>query len=66
MHSIVWVLILAPPCLALILWQGFDIGSRTGNELPWQRVRMGKYGFWIVSTIFYAVMFAAAAFEHKL
>jgi hypothetical protein len=70
MHSIVWVLILilililGAPFLALGIW--LSIGSRTGNVDPWRRVRLGKYGFWIILAIFYTVMFATALVEHKL
>jgi len=34
MHSMIWVLILAPPCLAFLIWQGIGIGSRTGDIVP--------------------------------
>jgi hypothetical protein len=66
MHPTIWVLVLAPPILALVIWQYLGIGARTGNILPWQRVRLGKYGFWIILAIFYSVTFATALVEHKL
>ena len=66
MHPMIWALILVPPCVAIILWQGVGIGSRTGNIVPWQHVRLGKYGFWITLAILYIVTFSAALVEHKL
>jgi hypothetical protein len=74
MHSIIWFLILFPPCLAFFIWKGGGLGLKTrditltgGFKVDvWQRVYLGKYGFWIILAILYAVMFAAAAFEHKL
>jgi hypothetical protein len=73
MNPIIWFLILFPPCLAFFLWKCGGVGSRTGDitftggfKADVQPVYWGKYGFWIILAILYAVMFAAAAFEHKL
>jgi hypothetical protein len=66
MHSVIWVLVLAPPCVAFLIWQGIGKGSRTGDVVPWQRVRLGKSGFWITLTICYTAIFAAALVLHKL
>jgi hypothetical protein len=66
MNSIIWLLILAPPCLALVLWQYVGIGARKRDILPWQYVRLGKYGFWVILAILYIVTFTAALVEHKL
>jgi hypothetical protein len=62
----IWVFILVPLFVAFLIWQGVGIGSRTGNILPWQSVRLGKYGFWIILAILYIVTFSAALVEHKL
>jgi hypothetical protein len=68
MHSIIWLLLFAPPCLALLTWlmtRGWKLmmmGSRsTSRTAAWQ-----KYDFWIILGILYVVMFAAAIIEHKL
>jgi hypothetical protein len=66
MHPMIWVFILVPLFVAFLIWQGVGIGSRTGNILPWQSVRLGKYGFWIILAILYIVTFSAALVEHKL
>jgi hypothetical protein len=74
MHPIIWLLILFPPCLAFYIWKFGGVGNRTKDITVtggfkadvWQRVSLGKYGYWIILTILYTVMFAAAAFEHKL
>ena len=66
MNSIIWLLILAPPCLALVLWQSVGIDARKRDILPWQYVRLGKYGFWVILAILYIVTFTAALVEHKL
>jgi hypothetical protein len=66
MHPIMWILILVPPVLAFVLWQGVGLGSRTGNIVPWQQVRLGKYGYWIILTIAYIATFAAALGLHQL
>jgi hypothetical protein len=65
MHPMIWALILVPPCVAIVIWQGVGIGSRTGNIVPWQHVRFGKHGFWITLAILYIVTFSAALVEHK-
>jgi hypothetical protein len=64
MHSIVWIIILVPPCVAFVLWQGIKNRSRIG--FPWQPIRLGKYSFWITLTIIYIAMLSAALIEHKL
>ena len=66
MRSIMWILILLPPVLAFVIWQGIGLGSRTGNTVPWQRVRLGKYGFWVTLAIVYIATFAAALGLHKI
>jgi hypothetical protein len=66
MHPMILALILVPPCVAIVIWQGVGIGSRAGNIVPWQHVRFGKYGFWTTLAILYIVTFSAALVEHKL
>jgi len=68
MHSILWLLLFAPPCLALLTWlmtRGWKfivMGNRsTSRVTAWQ-----KYDFWIILLIMYAVMFTAAVVEGKL
>ncbi|HJY07704.1 MAG TPA: hypothetical protein VJ323_15410 [Bryobacteraceae bacterium] len=68
MHSIIWLLLFAPPCLALLTWlmtrgrKFMMMGNRSTPRIAaWQ-----KYDFWIILAILYVVMFAAAAIEHKL
>ena len=68
MHSIVWLLLFAPPCLALLAWlmtrrwKLMMMGGRSTSRIAaWQ-----KYDFWIILGILYVVMFAAAVIEHKL
>ncbi|MFZ0339974.1 MAG: hypothetical protein WAL45_18240 [Terracidiphilus sp.] len=58
MRSILWVLVLLPPCVTLIVW----LKPRTAfgpKKVP-------GYTFWIVLAIMYVVVFAAALLEHKL
>jgi hypothetical protein len=66
MHPMIWFLIFAPPCLAFLIWQGIEKGFRTGNTVPWARVRLGKFGFWMTLAILYVATFAAALVLHKL
>jgi hypothetical protein len=66
MHSIIWVLIFGPPCLAFVIWQQVAVGTSTRNKDSLNRVRLGKYGFWVILTIFYTVAFATALAKHKL
>jgi hypothetical protein len=74
MRPMIWFLILFPPCLAFYIWKLGGVGTRTRDITitggfkadVWQRVSFGKYGYWIILTIIYAVMFSAAAFEHEL
>jgi Fe2+ transport system protein B len=58
MRPILWVLILAPPCAALVAWlkPRSDLGAR----------RVPTYTFWVVLAIAYVVAFATALVEHKL
>jgi hypothetical protein len=64
MHSIFWVLVLVPPCLAFLVWQALRYNPRVGfPSIPFQ---LGKYDFWIVLTIIYVATFAAALIEHKI
>jgi hypothetical protein len=58
MHSILWVLVLLPPCAALIVW----LKPRTASGPK----KVPTYTFWIVLAIMYVAVFAAALFEHKL
>ena len=58
MHSILWVLILLPPCVAPILW----LKPRTASAPK----RVPTYTFWIVLAITYVVIFATALVQHKL
>ena len=62
----IWILIVVPPCLAFLIWQGIGKGSRTGDTVPWQRVWLGNYGVWITLVILYVAMFAGALIEHKI
>jgi hypothetical protein len=66
MHPVIWLIILGPPCLAFVLWQYIGVGARTGDILPWQKVRLGKYGFWIMLAITYTATLATALVEHKI
>ena len=68
MRSIVWVLLLGPPCLAVLTWlvtRGWTfltMGRRPTRRIAaWQR-----HDFWVILAILYAVMFAAALLMHKL
>lgn len=62
-----WILVLLlPPCLAIVIWQYIGVGTRTGDVMPWQRVRLGRYGFWVVLGIIYTVTFTAALIKYKL
>jgi hypothetical protein len=68
MHSILWLLLFAPPCLALVTWlmtRGWKVivmGNRSTPRITaWQ-----KYDFWIILLILYVVMFAAAVIDGKL
>jgi len=68
MHSIVWVLVLGPPCLAMLTWlvtRGWTFVVMRGRSTPritkWQR-----YDIWIILAILYIVMFAAALIKQKL
>jgi len=74
MHSIIWVLILVPPCLAFVIWQYGGVGAKTRDMTVtsgfkvdlWQSMRLGKYGFWIILAIIYTVTLATALVEHKI
>jgi hypothetical protein len=68
MHSIIWLLLFAPPCLAVLTWlmtRGWTLMMMRGRSTPrlalWQ-----KYDFWTILIILYVVMFVAALVEHKL
>jgi hypothetical protein len=64
MHSLGWVLALAiPPFIALIVWR---LVRFTEVGFPWQGVRLGKYGFWIIVTVIYSAILASALVEHKI
>jgi|GEM_PF-3267540 len=68
MHSIVWLLLFAPPCLALLTWlmtRGWTAMIARGNPRPWIAVWQ-KYDFWVILAILYIVMWTAAVVEHKL
>jgi hypothetical protein len=66
MQPMIWVLVLVPPCIAILVWQGIGRGSKTEDTVPWQRVRLGKRGFWLTLAICYVAMFAAAVVLHKI
>ena len=68
MHSIVWLFLIAPPCLAALTWlmtRGWTSMMMRGRSTPrialWQ-----QYDCWIIVIILYVVMFTAALIEHKL
>jgi hypothetical protein len=64
MHSPGWVLcILLPPCIAFVVWQSVRF---TEVGFPWQGVRLGKHGFWVILTVIYIAIFATALIEHKI
>lgn len=63
MHSLAWILLLAPICVAFLLWR---LVRFTEVGFPWQGVRLGKYGFWIILTVIYLAVFASALIEHKI
>jgi hypothetical protein len=58
MHSIPWVLILLPPCVALIVW----LKPRTARGPQ----KVPAYTFWIVLAIAYVAVFASALVQHTL
>ena len=67
-HSILWLLIFAPPVLAVITWlmtRGWTKSMMQGRSTlrinAWQ-----KYDFRIILAILYIVMFTTAIIEHKL
>jgi hypothetical protein len=64
MHSIIWVLLLAGPCVAFVASLAIRYSPRVG--FPSIPFRLGKYGFWIVLAIVYVAMFATALIEHKI
>ena len=66
MHPMIWLIILGPPCLAFVLWQSIGVGAKSGNTVPWQKVRLGKHGFWIMLAIIYAATLATVLVEHKI
>jgi hypothetical protein len=74
MHPMIWLIILGPPCLALVISRGGGMGAKTkditlggGFKVDvWQSVQLGRYGFWIVLAIIYTVTLAAALVEHKI
>jgi len=74
MHPIIWLIILGPPCLSLFIWKSGNMGARTkditvggGFKVDvWQSFTLGKYGFWIILAIVYAVTITTALVEHKI
>jgi hypothetical protein len=65
-HLSIWALILlAPPCVAIWVWQGTkNLTMGKSHSLRTPTVR--RYGFWAVLAITYATMLAGAFFEHKI
>jgi hypothetical protein len=71
MNPIIWFIVLGPPCLAFVIWKGSS-GPRTKDVTitfgfkadMWQRVSLGKYGFWILLAIIYTVTLATAFVDH--
>lgn len=73
MHSLIWFLLLFPPCLAYWLWQGVayktrntGASSNTSFGMNGQRVRLGKHGYWILMAICYVASFGVALALHKI
>jgi hypothetical protein len=74
MQPIIWLIILGPPCLSLLIWKSGGLSARTkditlggGFKVDvWQSFTLGKYGFWIILTVIYAVTIATALVEHKI
>ncbi len=66
MHPIIWFIVLGPPCLAFVLWQGIGLGAKTGNTIPWQTVQLGKYSYWVIPAIIYTATIATALLEHRI
>jgi hypothetical protein len=71
MNPIVWVIVLGPPCLAFFIWKAGsgpktkDVTINFGFKADvWQRVTLGRYGFWIVLAIIYTVTLATAFVRH--
>jgi hypothetical protein len=63
-HFTIWILLLAPPCFAFLVWQMLISSPKVG--FPSIPFRFGKYGFWIVLTVTYVAVFATAFIEHKI
>jgi uncharacterized membrane protein YoaT (DUF817 family) len=74
MHPMIWLIIIGPPCLAFFIWRSGGAGDHTRDATVtggfkvdvWQRVSLGKYGYWIILAIIYTVTIATALVEHKI
>jgi hypothetical protein len=66
MHPMLWFVLLAPPCLSLIIWNVIGQDFQAGNTPPWQRLRPFKGGFWVTLCVLYVGMFATAIALHRL
>jgi hypothetical protein len=68
MHSIIWLLLFAPPCIACVWWllsrgwativQGGSVSERT--------VKRQRIEFWIMLVAAYVVAVITSLVEHKL
>jgi hypothetical protein len=68
MRQIHWVLLIGPPCLAVLGWlmtRGWISAVSQGRSTPlialWK-----KYDFWIILGVRYVVIRSAAIIDHKL
>lgn len=64
MHSIIWLLLVVPPCFAFIVSQVIRYSPRVGfPSIPFS---LGKHGFLTVLTITYVSLFVVALVQHKI
>lgn len=68
MHSIIWLLLFAPPVLAALAWlmtRGWTAMMMRGRSTPriafWQR-----YDYWVLLAISFFAMLVTAFIDHKL
>lgn len=64
MHSLIWILLLVPPCFAFVVSQIIRSSPRVG--FPSVPFGLGRHGFWTVLILTYSAMFAVAFAQHRL